>query len=177
MRRLRATTRMRRVAAASLGLAALALVPAVASVGQTEAAWVNSEYATTTATAPTVTILKGTCVLSNPNINLAGNQVATASWSYPAASATVVQPNQIVYRITGPTGTVGAPATLSVGNGAPTSLALNVNNAAAGTYTVSFVPNRNAWATGSTASWDGPAITFSLVVSQNLTGRYFSSCA
>lgn len=183
MRRLRATTRMRRIAAASLGLAALALVPAVASVGQTEAAWVNSEHATTTATAPTVTILKGTCTRSGGTILTEPNS-ATFAWSYPAASSTVIVPTSVTYQITNSANAVVfGPNTVAVGGTplGPTSFQVTVGqNAPVGTYTVTVVPMRT-W-TGSaptpTTTWNGPAVTYSLGIAQTVLGvRYFSSCA
>ncbi|MFC7432602.1 MULTISPECIES: hypothetical protein [unclassified Agrococcus] len=177
MIRLRSTPRMRRVAAASVALATLALVPAVASVGQTEAAWVNSEHATTTATAPTVRITKGTCTLSGGSL-LTQPTTATFAWSYPPASQTVIVPSSVTYQITNSTNAVVfGPTTAAVAGTplGPTSFQVGVGQGAVGTYTATVVPSRT-WA-GNATPWTGPAITYTLVVSQDLLGtRYFSSC-
>lgn len=66
-RRARSTSHVRRLAAASLGVATLVLVPTIASVGATEAAWTNSEYARTTVTAGALPNLTMTRCDRQPN--------------------------------------------------------------------------------------------------------------
>lgn len=176
--RIRAVSRARRLAALSLGLAALVLVPTIASVGQTEAAWVNSEYATTTVTTPTVTISKASCALSNPN--LVGPQTVTFNWTYPPASASVVVPNSVTYQITNPSGAVViGPTQLAVSGNplGPTSYSVGVGTAVTGTYAFTIFPTRSTWPTGSTSSWSGPTITSTVVVGGLVGARYFVSCA
>lgn len=163
--RIRAASRARRLAALSLGLAALVLMPTVASVGQTEAAWVNSEYATTTVTAATVASLtKGTCVL-----NAAGT-TATVNWTNGAASGTTIAPTQWVTTVTLNGAAAPSPAVQTGTN--VTSVVFNSSSYEGGLFGQEYAYS----IVGTVGTFQTPAITGTFRI-RSLGLGTFSRCA
>lgn len=177
---IRTASLTRRLAALSVGLAALVLVPTVASVGRTEAAWVNAEHATMTATATRVVIMESPmCPLTN-SVLLVGTTRANPTFTMPTgATGAQVQPSSLASGLetSGGVTVTGYSAATTVTSGAPTSLAVDVGSLALGTSTIVIVPSRSTWpGTSSTATWTGDAISYSTVISQGVLGRYISRC-
>jgi len=139
-RRVRSASLRRRVVAASTGLAALVLVPSIASTGETEAAWTNSEYARTSVVAASLPNLTMTRCDRQPN--------NVALFTYSVGPQTLA-PTGFSYVVRNAAGTSVGSGTFPVGT---TQFALPVGALALlQRYTVTVAATNGGWSSATPA--------------------------